>query len=268
MYLSNYVYPESKGEAIMGVLFVLCILGGVFCLVYYGIITMYAGVGTAFAWFWICAAIGLFLVSLVIFYLMKNEIKLPSLIRHIVITIIVIGAGFGLLLEGTIIYHSQKEAKPGVEYLIVLGAQVRGDRITKSLKYRLDTAKDYLNSNLETKVIVSGGQGPGENLSEAEAMSRYLVEHGIDENRIIKEANSTNTVENIQFSKQLLPNENVTIAVVTNGFHVFRSVCIAKKQGLTEVQGLAAPSDQILTINYYVREAAGVMKDLLFGNIL
>ena len=243
----------------MGIIYVLCILGGIFCLVYYGIITMYAGVGTAFAWFWICAAISLFLLSLVIIYLMKNEIKLPSLIRHIVITI---------MLEGTIIYHSQKEAKPGAEYLIVLGAQVRGDRITKSLKYRLDTAKDYLNSNLETKVIVSGGQGPGENLSEAEAMSRYLVERGIDENRIIMEANSTNTVENIQFSKKLLPNENVSIGVVTNGFHVFRSICIAKKQGLTDVQGLAAPSDQILTINYYVREAAGVMKDLLFGNIL
>ncbi len=252
----------------MSILFVLCILGGIFCLVYYGSITMYAGVGTAFAWFWICAAIGLILIGIVIIYIMKNEIKLPSLIRHIVITIIAIGVCFGLLLEGTIIYHSQKEAKPGVKYLIVLGAQVRGDRITKSLKYRLDTAKEYLNANLETKVIVSGGQGPGENLSEAEAMSRYLVEHGIDESRIIMEGNSTNTVENIQFSKSLLPSDNTSIAVVTNGFHVFRSICIAKKQGLTNVQGLAAPSDQILTINYYVREAAGVMKDLLFGNIL
>lgn len=252
----------------MGILLVLCILGGIFCLVYYGIITMYAGVGTAFAWFWICAAIGLFLIGLIIVYLMKNEIKLPSLFRHIVIAIVAIGVCFGLLLEGTIIYHSQKEAKPGVEYLIVLGAQVRGDRITKSLKYRLDTAKDYLDSNLDTKVIVSGGQGPGENLSEAEAMSRYLVEQGIDEKRIIMEVNSTNTVENIQFSKGFLPDEDTSIAVVTNGFHVFRSICIAKKQGLTDVQGLAAPSDQILTINYYVREAAGVMKDLLFGNIL
>jgi vancomycin permeability regulator SanA len=64
-----------------------------------------------------------------------------------------------------------------------------------------------------------------------------------------------------------MEDENTSVAIVTNGFHIFRSVSIAKKQGLSQAQGLAAPSDQILTLNYYVREVVGVLKDFVFGNI-
>ncbi|HWT75682.1 MAG TPA: YdcF family protein [Mobilitalea sp.] len=251
----------------MSILFGICLIFGILCLFYYGIITVYAGAGTAFAWFWICAGIGLIILGFVIRYIIKHEIKIPDLIRYLIIVVISAGICIFVILEGILIFYSSKEADPHADYLIVLGAQVRGTTITKSLKKRLDTALDYLEDNPKTLVIVSGGKGAGEDISEAEAMQGYLLSKGITKDRIILEDKSTNTNENIRFSKLLMKDQNASVAVVTNGFHIFRSISIAKKQGLPQIQGLAAPSDRILTINYYVREAVGVLKDFVFGNI-
>lgn len=251
----------------MGIVYGICLILGLLCLLYYGIITVYAGLGTAFAWFWLCAGIGLLILGFIINYMIKNEIKLPNFWRYLLTIIFSAGICLFIIVEGTIIYYSSREAKPDADYMVVLGAQVRGTIITKSLKKRLDTAAAYLEDSPKTTVIVSGGKGTGEDISEAEAMKRYLIAKGIEETRIITEDQSTNTVENIRYSRKLMKGNNPTVAIVTNGFHIFRSVSIAKKQGLSEAQGLAAPSDKILIINYYVREAVGVLKDFLFGNI-
>ena len=72
----------------------------------------------------------------------------------------------------------------GAQWIIILGAQVRGRKITDSLKRRLDAAIHYLEENERTMVVVSGGRGPGEDISEADAMEQYLIEQGVAENRI------------------------------------------------------------------------------------
>lgn len=254
-------------QLIMSIILVICVLLGILCLLYFGIITLYAGLTTAFAWFWICAGIGFIVLSFIVKFIIKNEVKIPGFARYLMIAIISIGLCIFLLLEGTLIYYSGKKADANADYMIVLGAQVRGTTITKSLKKRLDTALEYLEVNPDTIVIVSGGKGKGEDITEAKAMSSYLISKGIDKERILQEDQSTNTNENIRNSKKLIKDENANVVIVTNGFHVFRSISIAKKQKLTSVQGLAAPSDPILTLNYYVREAVGVLKDFVFGNI-
>jgi uncharacterized SAM-binding protein YcdF (DUF218 family) len=251
----------------MSLLVGICFILGVLCLIYYGVITAYAGLGTAFAGFWIFAGVGLILLGCLLIYLSVHPIKLPNLGRYIITGMVAGGLCIFLLIEGTIVYYSNKEAEPGADYVIVLGAQVRGTTVTKSLKKRLDTAVEYLADNKETLVIVSGGQGSGEDITEAEAMSIYLKSKGIPENRIIMEEKSTNTAENIKYSKMLIKGDESRVVIVTNGFHVFRALSIAKKQGLSQAQGLAAPSDRILILNYYIREAAGVLKDFLVGNI-
>lgn len=240
---------------------------GILSLIYYGVIVMYAGTGSSFSWFWLTLGIlgiGLFLA---IGYMLKKNIELPQLIRYILASLVLIGFCVFIIVEGLIIYNGNKKAEPDMDYLIVLGAQVRGSRITKSLKERLKAADKYLKDNPRTLVIVSGGQGPGENISEAEAMKNYLLENGIDEDRILVEDKSTNTSENISYSKKLIVKEDAKVAVVTNSFHIFRSVSIAKKQGIENINGLSAPSDPILFISYYVREVFGVIKDFAFGNM-
>jgi uncharacterized SAM-binding protein YcdF (DUF218 family) len=251
----------------MTLLLVVCFILGIFCLLYYGVITIYSGVNTAFAWFWLCAGAGCIIMGLIIGYVIKHRINIPLFIKGIAFFAALTAIAVFLIVEGLIIASSAKKAEPGADYLLVLGAQVRGTVITKSLKKRLDTAYDYMISSPDTMVVVSGGKGPTEDISEAEAMYNYLLDRGLDPSRIIKEDKSTNTVENISFSKKLLTKDNPQVVIVTNSFHIFRAVKIAHKQGIANARGLAAPSDRILLLNYYIREAAGVLKDFIFGNI-
>lgn len=244
-----------------------CLLLGVISLLYYGVITIYAGINTAFAWFWLCTGVGFILISIIINYVIKHGIRIPVILKFITITVVLSAICVFLIIEGMIISSSMKKSAPGADYLIVLGAQVRGTVVTKSLKKRLDTAYEYLTSSPETIAIVSGGQGTGEDISEAEAMKRYLVAKGLSQARIVMEDKSTNTEQNIRYSRMLFKKDNPRVVIVTNNFHIFRAEQIAHKQGLLNAQGMAAPSDRILLVNYYIREAAGVLKDFLYGNI-
>lgn len=266
----------------------LSILAGIASMLYYLIMISYAGTKTAFSCFWL--AVGMLGVSagLVLRFLLVREIVLPSVCLRIIWGVIAAGLLLFLTVEGFIVSGVLRKAEPGADYVIVLGAQVRGTRITKSLRYRLEKAVEYLNENPDTKVVVSGGQGQGEDVSEAEAMKGYLLEHGIDSGRILTEDKSTSTAENIRFSRALIGEDwkdgnhavgsvadadagfgaeaKPSVVVVTNSFHVFRAKKIARKQGFTEIGGLAAKSDPILVTSYYVREAFAVVKDFLVGN--
>ncbi len=243
-------------------LFVFSMMSLIYCL----IIVLYAGIGITFWDFWFtCGVAGIF-ISFTLKYLCNQNIKLAEWIMYPTLILFLIAACILTLIELIILTFSRQRTERGMDYMIVLGARVKGEILSKILLQRMITAVTYLQKNPGTNVIVSGGKGDGENLSEAEAMKRYLINQGIADNRIIKEDQSSNTYENFLFSKQLL-NENATVAVVTNGFHMFRATRIAKKQGLVRVHGLAAPTDKVLALNYYVREAVGVMKDMLQGNL-
>ena len=111
-------------------------------------------------------------------------------------------------------------------------------------------------------------QGANEPHSEAQGMYDYLVKKGIDKERIIMEDRSTNTSENIAFSSVFLDMENDRVGIVTNNFHVFRGVHLAKHQGIRYVCGIAAPSDIYFLLNNMIREFFGILKDLVCGNLI
>ncbi len=138
---------------------------------------------------------------------------------------------------------------------------------SKALQYRLDEAIRYLEENPDTQVIVSGGQGPDEHISEAQGMYDYLVEKGIDPSRITKEDKSVNTFQNLTFSAEFLDEANDSVGVVSNNFHVFRAEKIAQKAGYTDVHGISAKGEPFLQLNNMMREFFGVMKDFLCGNM-
>ena len=173
---------------------------GIMCLIYFIIICLYAGITSAFGWFWAAGgAIGLFLH----FFLHR----FPDWLQKGIWGVFLAGVALLIFLEGSIFYYGNKTAQPETEYLIVLGCQIRGTRITRSLKYRLGKAAEYGKENPETILIVSGGQGFGEDISEAQAMREYLLEKGIEENRIWLEDKSTNTYENMKFSREMIEKE-------------------------------------------------------------
>lgn len=251
----------------MNIAAIIFLLIGIFSLGYFAAIVLYAGTGTAFLWFWMTVGIGSIIVSIILHYLYIHKIMIHRQIRMGFAVITLLSLVLFLLVEGIMISKGKLQPDSGADYVIVLGAQVRGTDLSRALQNRLNTAYEYLVNNEKTIVIVSGGQGSGEDISEAEAMAQYLISKGIKEDRIIKEAQSTNTYENIKYSKKLMAEGKYRIVLVTNEFHIFRATSIAKKQGLTGVQGLGAPSDDILALSYYVREFLAIIKDKLAGNI-
>ena len=174
-------------------------------------------------------------------------------------------------IEAAVVFRGEADntALP-VDAVIVLGAGVNGETPSAALWSRIRAAEDYLEQHPDVPVVLSGGQGPGEAISEAEAMRRALW--GADEAdnaRLLLEDRSTSTAENFRFSKALLEErgldtETAVIAVVTNDFHCFRSHMIAQKQGLRTVDIPAELPWWWLTANYYLREAFAVVKTALF----
>ena len=152
---------------------------------------------------------------------------------------------------------SQNEKR--VDCLIVLGAQVKGKKITDSLKRRLDRAVMYLKKYPDTRVIVSGGQGPGEEISEADAMAEYLITSGISRKRIIREGQSTSTRENLRYSKKYTDPQKEKIGIVTNGFHMYRALLIADQEGYRNTYKVPASSNPVFQINYLMREFFAVV---------
>ncbi|MCM1388232.1 MAG: YdcF family protein [Bacillus sp. (in: Bacteria)] len=243
---------------------ILCVLCSLFCFGYCFLIYSIKS-GTRFYLIWGMG--GIFFLALTFFLHFHMWAKLPGALQKTILAVLIIGITLFVITEGCIISAYREEGEPNLNYLIVLGAQVKEKGPSAALKFRLDTACDYLMENENTICIVSGGQGANEPHSEAQGMRDYLVEKGIPENRIIMEDKSTDTSENIAFSARFLDMENDRVGIVTNNFHVFRGVHLAKHLGIQNVCGIAAPSNIYFQLNNMVREFFGIMKDLVCGNL-
>ena len=231
----------------------------------YGIIVRLAGSGTPFFLIWFALGV---LCALLAVYTGKELWRfVPHSLR--IAARIFAAAAFLLVIvtEGFVLTGFRKNVRPGAEYLIVLGAQVYADGPCRVLKYRLDEAYEYLTENPGCVCIVSGGKGWNEPETEAEIMKRYLEGRGISKERILKEDRSKSTLENMIFSAELLPRKEMPVGIVTNNFHIFRAVSIAKKQGLTGAFGIPAGTEALFQANNMFREFFGVMKDLIKGNM-
>lgn len=148
--------------------------------------------------------------------------------------------------------------------LVVLGCKVYGTKASLMLEERLQAACKFLCQHPETKCVVSGGKGEDEEISEAACMYQYLVDAGISEERIYLESNSTNTGENITFSMEIIRREGLCpqLALVSNEFHIYRAIKIAKHLGFM-AQGVPARTAWWLFPTYFVRELLCIANEWL-----
>ncbi len=167
-----------------------------------------------------------------------------------------------VLVESLIITTGFKDhSEDDYDYMIVLGAGLLGDRVSLTLRYRLDVAYEYMVAHPDVVAVLSGGQGPGENRTEASAMEGYLLEKGISKDRLIKEDRSTSTRENIAYSYEIfegLGHTEPSVLIVSSRFHLFRAIRIAKEAG-HQVDAIGARTLQYLIPNYYFREMFAVV---------
>ncbi len=189
-------------------------------------------------------------------------------IRRTVCVLTAIGLTYLAAVEVPIVGAASGDGDREYDYIIVLGAAVHGDTPSLSLVERVSAAADYMKEHPDTVAIVSGGQGDNENISEAEAMSVWLSQNGIDASRIIPEDKSTSTRENLENSFDIIrsrggdPN---TSAVVTSEYHIYRAKLLAQSLGVS-IGSLAAHTTYApIMINYFLREAFGVTYQWVFG---
>ncbi len=180
---------------------------GVLSLVYFGIIAVYSGVETSLAWIWPVFSVACFLLAKGDSYYHQHRKQVPLWIPVSVTTLCVTGLVVLMILQVLIFGGMIKSAPSHLDYLIVLGAKVREDDISSSLKRRLDKAIRYAQEHPETKLVLSGGQGADEPISEALAMAEYLLYNGIAPEQMLLEVYSTSTRENMLCSKALIDNQ-------------------------------------------------------------
>ena len=171
----------------------------------------------------------------------------------------------GLWFAATEIYlisGARTDADTDPAYIVVLGAQVRGDEPSRSMSDRVAAAAEFLADHPDTICIVSGGQGPGENRTEAECMQDMLLAVGIDPSRIWLEDEATNTAENIQFSLDLIEEKTgvrpTELGIVSSEYHLRRAELVADRQGCAGFGIAARTSLPLMKLNYFIREAFGI----------
>jgi uncharacterized SAM-binding protein YcdF (DUF218 family) len=172
-----------------------------------------------------------------------------------------------IIIESLIITSAIKRENKKPDYIVILGAGLRGEIPSHTLYKRLETSLNLINEYKDVKIILSGGQGPGETITEAEAMKRYLLEKGVSSDRIIKEDKSTSTLENLEFTKNIITSleskTNPKITIVTSNFHMFRSKILAGRVGFSSY-GYPAEILPSLIPTYFIREYMALIKTLIF----
>ncbi len=256
------VYRGRKRRQAGSVRLILAALlaaGGIVCIVL-------RSFGMRFSGF-LCAGVAVLLLLSVLLGRLKEAGPFWRVLRGVFYACILVGlVGFGVL-EAQILSaaHSAPERADAV---IVLGAGVNGTEPSLALRTRLDAAAEYAAAYPDVPIVLTGGQGYGEEITEAECMRRYLTDHGVDESRLLLESEAASTEENFRLSKAVLAEagytpEDMTLAVVSNDFHLYRAELLARREGLRTV-GVGAPLPwRHLEINYTIREAFALMKAYL-----
>lgn len=268
-------------------------IGAIVCLVYYGIILLYAGFSVSYSWIWLAGAGVLGLLGAGAWYRQRYPKRIPLWMSVGACTFLAASLAIFVVVEALMFWGAAGRGAENLDYVIVLGARVRGDGPSNSLKARLDKAIEYSQNNPGTLLILSGGQSAGEPVSEAQVMYDYLLYHGVPAKQMVMETVSTSTVENIAYSKVLIDQiearrreemqsrgpaiapgpflrveeKPIQTGVLTSSYHLFRAKETAEKWGISNIHGIAAKSDLILLPHLCVRECIAILKDKLMGNM-
>ena len=218
----------------------------------------------------VCSCIvGIILVYKGLNLLAKKYPQDVRTLKRVFTCILCIGLLVVGITEAIIIDASFGDPKAHCDYMVMLGAGVRGNVPSLSLRNRIDAAYEYLTEHPDVTAVLSGGQGEGENITEAQCMFDHLTAMGIDEDRLIMEDQATSTWENLNFSLDLIEEKYgqrpEKLGVLSSEYHLFRASLFADACGVGFV-GIPAKTTKLsLRVNYFMREVAGVWHYLLLG---
>lgn len=173
-------------------------------------------------------------------------------------------------------HTKQQNTLPSYDYIIVPGASVYGRKASPALSERMQAALELLSVNDQSKVVCSGGQGSGEDISEAVCMKNFFTAQGISPDRIILEDTSTTTKENLQHSFALIEQDSGTdltdpgkapaVVVCSSEYHLFRIRLLAKRMGVTVMTYPATTRNLMTRFNYFLYEIPASVKAIVSAN--
>ena len=209
------------------------------------------------------------LLGLSVFCFVRWLLRRKKVARILLTALLCVAIGMVAAAEIPVLVASRGDEEADAPYLVVLGAGLNGSYPSYSLIERLVAAEDYLKAHPDTVAILSGGQGPGEDITEAQGMCNWLVARGIDRTRLVLEERSTSTEENLRLSFDIIrergddPAEGV--AIVSSEYHLYRAKLMAKKLGATPYGVAGHTTYFTLRANYMLREAFAVWFLWVFG---
>ena len=238
----------------------LCIAVGILWLI--GLFMMFVMTGHDF--------LGLALVgvgALLIFYALP---AFPALriLRIVVSVVLAVCVGYFCVVESFIVRDARTDTEQTADVIIVLGAGVNGTRPSLSLHDRMVGAYDYLTAHPDCIAVVSGGQGPGEDITEAQCMYDWLTDKGISPERIIMEDKATSTLENLRYSMEIIDALDIdepVIGLVSSEYHLHRAKRLAGYVGIDVIGVAAKTSYPTVKANYFIREAFAMTEQYVFG---
>ena len=249
---------EKVFRVIWLILTVLCAI--------YSVIIYLVGSGTNSFVIWIAGMI--FFLSLFFLAGKGRWKRVPKGLR--IASYVVIGIGLVVFLsaQALMLSHFFDKGEKNADYMIVLGAQINKDGPSVAFKYRLDAAYEYLMENPDTICIVSGMQGYNEPMPEGIGGVNYLISRGIDPSRLIAENEAEDTDDNIAIGRKIILEQSgkaeseLSVVIVTNNYHLFRGMGLARKQFNCKISGVAGDNDKLYILNAMVRETLGILKDI------
>lgn len=208
--------------------------------------------------------VGLILLSIYSAVLILYGVFFDKIKQIKIMHIFVIGLSFVLILFSSFlaVYGSIDTVQGDEKFIVVLGSGIRGEEVPPNLANRLDKAVEFSTANPDSVIIVSGGQGVQEDISEAEAMKRYLISEGVPSQKVIKEDKATSTCENFVFSKEIIDKimaEDSSICFITNDYHIFRAEKYAASLGMDVTHIGASTVWYSIPVNY-MREILAITK--------
>lgn len=163
----------------------------------------------------------------------------------------------------SVVYSVAVTSKPEKsDAVMILGCKVHGNEASKLLKARILKGKELYEQGYGEYIIVSGGKASGEKISEAEVMKNILLENGVPKDKILIEDKSTNTAENILFSKVIINEKNIrNVVIVSNKSHLTRIKMVCDKKDVKATySGVFVVNDILNEIFNSIREIPAIIK--------
>ena len=274
---------------------------GIAAIAYVIAIVAFNGMVT-FLWFWPCfAALQFLMYGLVRYVRRKRKAKEVFPLQPVVFVFASYGF-FMTLLVTTLLFivsgaHSRDEKH--LDYVIVMGASLQDNRVSTSLKRRLDRAIEYSKDNPETIFVLSGGRNDYDRSTEATVMYYYMIQRGVPADNLLLEFYSKSTREKIGFSLAVIEQDNeqkmadnamlnamevppdippedilhvdddkpLSIGIITSEFNMFRACRTAQRFGTPDPCPITTRTDELMLVHWSTREAIAIIKDRIAGNI-